>query len=1689
MGSRKMSFFETWRSKTERGELLQRASQLRLLPSQLEQLLGDSAVRAELQNTRIASLLPPVGTEVFRRLTPASLEEIQQRHEAEEKERPKKKKKKNEKVAKSDLPKPASDLKAGKQLPFFYGDPPPELLNTPLEELDPYYQSKKTFIVLGKGNIIHRFNAESACYLLSPFNLLRTAAIKIHIHFLFRLFILVTVLTNCVFMTMSNPPEWREIAEHVFTAIYTLEVLIKMMSRGLCFGSFTFLRDPWNWLDILVVLTGVRPFMEARLYYFNFFRAPKKWLNSMIAGKIYLTWIVSIKTLSVLRTVTRVLKIITVIPGLKKTVGDVVQSLRKLADVITLMVFWLCLLALIALQLFMGSLKHKCIISSWLAPAGSTEFDFTEHVLNTENQYHLPGQLDPLLCGNSSDSGACPEGYTCLRAGKNPNYGYTSYDSFGWSLLNMVRLMTQDFWENLMQLTLRSSGSHFLVFFMGIVFPGCFCVLSLIMVMVAMAAGEREDAGVVEAREGEDLFTKIVEVLKRREEEEAACRAALSEKSEGENKSHKHTDGKDFCLKLVCCVCCPGLQQWLHTFITNPFFDLGIVICLIINTIFISMEHYPMTAEFEEHLAIARLVFTGIFTAEMIIKLVAMGPCGYFKVPWNIYDSIIVIVSLLELGLADVFGIELLRVFRLSRWWPSFHLLLKIIWMSLSALRNLTLLLLIMVFFFTVVGMQLFGSDYKDCVCRISADCELPRWHMNDFFHSFLVIMRVLYGEWIELMWDCMEVSSQAMCLIFFMMVMVIGNLLVLNLFLTLLMSSFSSESLAAPAVKEYNHLQTAISQIKRAVWTLLGKKTHMNPDHTAINSKEDKKKDYMALTVVTSEQPMSEVRALSSDHDNPTSKDHNTDSQCVLVAVKMSEDEDEKEKKKHPEVQQRKDDEDDKGNPPEDCCSDKCYRCCPCLDIDTSQGGGRVWSNFRRACCSIIQHKYFEYFVMFILLLSSAAMMFEDIYLHQRPVLKEILLRADQVFTLLFLIEMLLKIIAFGLKKYFTDTWCWLDFLILDVFLVSLAADTFGFSELGAIQSLRTLRALGPLRILSRAKGLRLVVQTMVRSFPFLFDALLVSLVVCLIFSIGGATLFAGKFYYCFNETSEEFFTADVVNNRTQCFELIMMNFTEVRWKNVHLNFDSVANGYLALLHLALSSDFYDVMYAAVDSRWVESQPVYENSPYMYMFFIFFIIISSFFTLNFFIRAILDNLQRNKSAGKDIFITEEQHKEWMAVKKRLRTPPRPVPRPQNACQAWLFDLVTKLPFNIFMAIVICLNMVLLMVETDQMSIQAEIIQYWFHLVFILIFLIEFILKIIALRQHYFADGWNVLDFLVLIFTIVGMFLADLLERYFISPSLVTVLRLFRVGRMLPLIRFSRGIRKLLFAFMMSLPAFINIGLLLFIIMFTSSLFGMFNFAYAKRGAAIDDITNFETFWKSMSCLFVMTTSASWGGLLLPLMTTPPDCDPHMEHPGSTVIGDCSNTTAAIIFFVIHITLSILLVVHLFVAVVLETLKSEDGEPLSDDELQMFYETWRKFDPEASQFISYSKLSDFCDALKDPLRIPKPNSIKLIHMDLPLMPGDKIHCVDVLFALSTQVFGYSGQADTLKARIEEKFVDNPSKVSHEPISSTLQRKQEDVAAAVIQRAYRKHILQHRGAEEPAVASVNGGGGVSGGALQ
>lgn len=90
-----------------------------------------------------------------------------------------------------------------------------------------------------------------------------------------------------------------------------------------------------------------------------------------------------------------------------------------------------------------------------------------------------------------------------------------------------------------------------------------------------------------------------------------------------------------------------------------------------------------------------------------------------------------------------------------------------------------------------------------------------------------------------------------------------------------------------------------------------------------------------------------------------------------------------------------------------------------------------------------------------------------------------------------------------------------------------------------------------------------------MVGAIPSIMNVLLVCLIFWLIFSIMGVNLFAGKYHYCFNETSEIRFDIDIVNNKTDCEKLMEGNNTEIRWKNVKINFDNVGAGYLALLQV----------------------------------------------------------------------------------------------------------------------------------------------------------------------------------------------------------------------------------------------------------------------------------------------------------------------------------------------------------------------------------------------------------------------------------------------------------------------------------------------------------------------------------------
>uniref|UniRef100_A0A2K5CJB3 Sodium voltage-gated channel alpha subunit 2 n=1 Tax=Aotus nancymaae TaxID=37293 RepID=A0A2K5CJB3_AOTNA len=454
------------------------------------------------------SVLVPPGPDSFRFFTRESLAAIEQRIAEEKAKRPKQERKDEDD---ENGPKPNSDLEAGKSLPFIYGDIPPEMVSVPLEDLDPYYINKKTFIVLNKGKAISRFSATPALYILTPFNPIRKLAIKILVH--------------SYPFSNRNPPDWTKNVEYTFTGIYTFESLIKILARGFCLEDFTFLRDPWNWLDFTVITFA------------------------------YVTEFVDLGNVSALRTfrVLRALKTISVIPGLKTIVGALIQSVKKLSDVMILTVFCLSVFALIGLQLFMGNLRNKCL--QWPPDNSSFEinitsffnnsldgngttfnrtvsmFNWDEYIEDKSHFYFLEGQNDALLCGNSSDAGQCPEGYICVKAGRNPNYGYTSFDTFSWAFLSLFRLMTQDFWENLYQLTLRAAGKTYMIFFVLVIFLGSFYLINLILAVVAMAYEEQNQATLEEAEQKEAEFQQMLEQLKKQQEEAQAAAAAASAES------------------------------------------------------------------------------------------------------------------------------------------------------------------------------------------------------------------------------------------------------------------------------------------------------------------------------------------------------------------------------------------------------------------------------------------------------------------------------------------------------------------------------------------------------------------------------------------------------------------------------------------------------------------------------------------------------------------------------------------------------------------------------------------------------------------------------------------------------------------------------------------------------------------------------------------------------------------------------------------------------------------------------------------------------------------------------------------------------------------------------------------------------------------------------------------------------
>ncbi|XP_015185107.1 PREDICTED: sodium channel protein para isoform X13 [Polistes dominula] len=1925
-------------------------------------------------------------------------------------------------------PQPDPALEQGAPIPVrLHNVFPPELASTPLEDIDTFYQNQRTFVVVSKGKDIFRFSATDAMWILDPFNPIRRVAIYILVHPLFSLFIITTILVNCILMIMPTTPT-IESTEVIFTGIYTFESAVKVMARGFILQPFTYLRDAWNWLDFVVIALA------------------------------YVTMGIDLGNLAALRTfrVLRALKTVAIVPGLKTIVGAVIESVKNLRDVIILTMFSLSVFALMGLQIYMGVLTQKCIKnfpmnSSW----GNLTDENWERFASNETNWYVDEAGNMPLCGNSSGAGQCLPGYTCLQGyGDNPNYGYTSFDSFGWALLSAFRLMTQDYWENLYQLVLRSAGPWHMLFFIVIIFLGSFYLVNLILAIVAMSydelqkKAEEEEAAEEEAiREVEKALmvkeNKLAQQAAAREAAAAAAAAAadqivkspsdfschsyelfvgqekgnddnnkekisirsiesvsehrikqinnnhnaaskvrkvsavsraangqftyvyqeslrkaslslpgspfnlrrssrgshqftirngrgrfvgppggdrkplvlstyldaqehlpyaddsnavtpmseengtivvpvyyanlgsrhssytshasrLSYTSHGDllggiansigkpmtkesrlrsrsvrppsvnghltdcnqkfhcesdlesdpmgkakqqdnpfiepSQQHAVVDMKDVmvlndiieqaagrqsrtpeqgdddeegptlkekilagiirCIDIFCVWDCCNLwleiQKYVALLVFDPFVELFITLCIVVNTLFMALDHHDMDKDMERVLKSGNYFFTATFAIEATFKLVAMSPKYYFQEGWNIFDFIIVALSLLELGLEGVQGLSvlrsfrLLRVFKLAKSWPTLNLLISIMGRTVGALGNLTFVLCIIIFIFAVMGMQLFGKNYTDHVDRFPGG-DLPRWNFTDFMHSFMIVFRVLCGEWIESMWDCMLVGDVS-CIPFFLATVVIGNLVVLNLFLALLLSNFGSSNLSAPtADNDTNKIAEAIDRIARFVkWIkrnfltlaklMRAKFTNQISDqapdgidrdgdldladsdleayrdkksakelnqlevaigdgmeftiHGDLKNKLKKSKLCMNNTKVIGNSINHRDYRLDNDYINQNEEDTFSNKSYGSHKNRPFKDESHKGSMDSLNGEEKKDaskedleqdeylgDEGDEGvgimeseiiqadkdpinsDYPADCCPENCYKKFPFLAGDDDAPFWQGWTNLRLKTFQLIENKYFESAVITMILLSSLALALEDVHLQQRPILQDILYYMDRIFTVIFFLEMLIKWLALGFKKYFTNAWCWLDFIIVMVSLINFVASLCGAGGIQAFKTMRTLRALRPLRAMSRMQGMRVVVNALVQAIPSIFNVLLVCLIFWLIFAIMGVQLFAGKYFKCV-DANKTTLSYEIIPDRNAC---VAENYT---WENSPMNFDHVGKAYLCLFQVATFKGWIQIMNDAIDSREVDKQPIRETNIYMYLYFVFFIIFGSFFTLNLFIGVIIDNFneQKKKAGGSlEMFMTEDQKKYYNAMKKMgSKKPLKAIPRPIWRPQAIVFEIVTDKMFDMIIMLFIGLNMLTMTLDHYQMSDTFSNVLDYLNMIFIVIFTSECLLKVFALRYHYFKEPWNLFDLTVVILSILGLVLSDIIEKYFVSPTLLRVVRVAKVGRVLRLVKGAKGIRTLLFALAMSLPALFNICLLLFLVMFIFAIFGMSFFMHVKDKSGLDDVYNFKTFGQSMILLFQMSTSAGWDGVLDGIINEEDCQEPNNEigYPGN-----CGSSTIGIAYLLSYLVISFLIVINMYIAVILENYSqaTEDvQEGLTDDDYDMYYEIWQQFDPKGTQYIRYDQLSDFLDVLEPPLQIHKPNKYKIVSMDIPICKGDLMFCVDILDALTKDFFARKGNPIEETGDLEVQT--RPGEAGYEPVSSTLWRQREEYCARLIQNAWRKHKQQRLG---------------------
>ncbi|XP_061909055.1 dihydropyridine-sensitive L-type skeletal muscle calcium channel subunit alpha-1-like [Entelurus aequoreus] len=1457
--------------------------------------------------------------------------------------------------------------------------------------------------------------------LRNPF---RKACINIVEWKTFEIIILLTIFANCVALAVFLPmPEEDsnntnlnlESLEYVFLIIFTLECFLKIVAYGFVFHEGAYLRNCWNILDFVIVFMGLVTFALDTI-------------NQISGVPLEKGGGFDMKALRAFR-VLRPLRLVSGVPSLQVVMNSILKAMLPLLHIALLVFLLVTIYAIMGLELFKCKMHKTCYYT------GTNIYSTAE------------GEM-PAPCAQAGNGRRCIiNGSECRPGWEGPNNGITHFDNIGFAMLTVYQCITMEGWTKVLYWINDAIGNEWpWVYFVPLILVGSFFVLNLVLgVLSGEFTKEREKARsrgeFQKLRERQQLDEDLhgymewithAEVLDA-DREGKGLLPLTSGDSDTDSIFDMEGKGRVIYYYRLARRWNRFIRMKCLVFVKTRAFYWLVMLLVLLNTLTIATEYHHQPAWLTSLQDVASRVLLVLFVIEMFVKMYALGPRAYFMSLFNRFDFFVVICGILEmimlsagevtpLGFSVLRCIRLLRILKVTKYWTSLSNLVASLLNSVRSIASLLLLLFLFIVIFSLLGMQVFGGKFN------FPDNRPRRSNFDNFPQALISVFQILTGEeWTAIMNNGImayggPVMPGILVSIFFIVLFVCGNYILLNVFLAIAVDNLAEAESLTSAQKE-----KAEEKMRRKLM------------RSKMPDKTDEERERMSKKLAEQRAKMEGMPTTAKLKIDEFESNVNEVKDPFPPADFPGDDEEEE-----PEIPI--------SPRPRPMADLQLKEEAVPLPVASSFFIFGPQNKFRKLCYKIINASSFTNLILLFILLSSISLAAED-PIDPKSYRNKILAYADIVFTTVFTIEIVLKMTVYGAFMH-EGSFCRNSFNILDLIVVGVSLLSMGMesSAISVVKILRVLRVLRPLRAINRAKGLKHVVQCVFVAIKTIGNIVLVTMLLNFMFACIGVQLFKGKLYSCSDPskiTEEEcqgFFLKQIDNSLQDTV------LAKREWLNNDFNFDNVLYGMLALFTVSTFEGWPKLLYRAIDSDEEDMGPVFNNRVDVSIFFIIYIILIAFFMMNIFVGFVIVTFQeQGEQEYKDCELDKNQRQ---CVQYALKARPLRCYIPKNPYQYRVWYIVTSCYFEYLMFFLIMLNTLCLGMQHCNQSDHVTKLSDTLNLIFTVLFTVEMILKLMAFKaKGYFGDPWNVFDFIIVIGSVVDVILSEVDTSVTVAQNgastsssqnmsalaasgglyclqgcadtnpmqaiaasenasvSITFFRLFRVMRLVKLLNRSEGIRNLLWTFIKSFQALPHVALLIVMLFFIYAVIGMqiFGKIALVDGTEIHRNNNFQTFPQAVLMLFRCATGEGWEEVMMASMYGK-KCDPKSDFlPGEE---HTCGSNFAVFYFLSFYCLCAFLILNLFVAVIMDNFDylTRDWSLLGPHHLDEFKKIWAEYDPEATGRIKHLDVVTLLRRIQPPLGFGKfcPHRAackRLVGMNMPLNSDGTVTFNATLFAL------------------------------------------------------------------------------------